>query len=95
MSVPGFAEIVATPSWTAQGSRTIPLSNINSFLFAYAGADGLKTGFTRRAGPTIAASAVRDGRRLYVVLLNAPQREAEAAALMDWAFAAFGWPPEG
>ena len=95
MSVPGFAEIVGTGYWSASGSREIGLSNINTFLFAYPGADGLKTGYTRRAGSTIAASAVRDGHRVYVVLLNAPQRESDAYALMDWAFAAFQWDPAG
>jgi D-alanyl-D-alanine carboxypeptidase len=92
MSVPGFAELVGAASWTARGSREIWLSNINTFLFTYPGADGLKTGYTRRAGPTIAASAARDGHRLFVVLLDAPQREADAYALMDWAFATFQWP---
>jgi D-alanyl-D-alanine carboxypeptidase len=91
MSVPGFAKIVGAASWTANGSRQITLYNINTFLFAYPGADGLKTGYTRRAGSTIAASAVLDGHRVYVILLNAPQREADAAALMDWAFASHRW----
>jgi D-alanyl-D-alanine carboxypeptidase len=95
MSVPGFAEIVGTPYWTARGSREIGLSNINTFLFSYPGADGLKTGYTRRAGSTLSASAVRDGHRIYVVLLNAPSRESDAYALMDWAFTAFQWDPSG
>jgi D-alanyl-D-alanine carboxypeptidase len=86
MSLPQFARIVGAASWQASGSRTIPLSNINSFLFTYTGADGLKTGYTRSAGLTLAASAVRGDRRLFVVLLNAPQRESDAIALMDWAF---------
>jgi D-alanyl-D-alanine carboxypeptidase len=92
MTVPGFADLVATPSWTANGSRGIALGNINTFLFNYPGADGLKTGYTRRAGPTLAASATRAGHRLFVVLLNAPARESDAYALMDWAFSAFEWP---
>jgi D-alanyl-D-alanine carboxypeptidase len=95
MSVPGFAEIVGTGTWTASGSRTISFYNLNGFLYQYPGADGLKTGYTRRAGLTIAASAMRDGNRVYVVLLNAPQREADAYALMDWAFASFQWPATG
>jgi D-alanyl-D-alanine carboxypeptidase (penicillin-binding protein 5/6) len=95
MSVPGFAEIVATGTWTASGSRTLSFYNINGFLYTYPGADGLKTGYTRRAGQTIVASAMRNGHRLYVVLLNAPQREADARALMDWAFASTVWPASG
>jgi D-alanyl-D-alanine carboxypeptidase len=37
------------------------------------------------------ASAVRDGHRVYVVLLNAPEMEKDAVALMDWAFATHRW----
>jgi D-alanyl-D-alanine carboxypeptidase len=92
MTVPGFSDLVGTASWTAHGSRSVDLYNINTFLFSYPGADGIKTGYTRRAGPTLAASAVQEGHRVFVVLLNAPAREAEAHALMDWAFASFQWP---
>jgi D-alanyl-D-alanine carboxypeptidase (penicillin-binding protein 5/6) len=92
MSLPEFARIVGTAQWLASGSRDIALYNINSFLFMYSGADGLKTGYTRSAGSTLAASAVRGQRRLFVVLLNAPQREADAMALMDWVFNDFVWP---
>ena len=95
MSLPGFPDLVGASSWLAAGSRQIPLYNINTFLFTYPGADGLKTGYTRRAGLTIVASATRGGHRVYVVLLNAPQREADAYALMDWAFASFEWPATG
>jgi D-alanyl-D-alanine carboxypeptidase len=37
------------------------------------------------------ASATRDGHRVYVVLLNAPEMERDAQLLMDWAFASFRW----
>jgi D-alanyl-D-alanine carboxypeptidase len=92
MTVPGFAELAGAPSWTASGSREIHMGNINTFLYSYPGADGVKTGYTRRAGPTIVASAVRDGRRLFAVVLNSATRDADAAALMDWGFANFSWP---
>jgi D-alanyl-D-alanine carboxypeptidase len=91
MSVPGFAEIVGTPYWTALGSRTIEMMNLHPFTFAYPGGDGIKTGYTGRAGRTMVASAVRDGHRVYVVLLNAPEMEKDAVALMDWAFASHLW----
>jgi D-alanyl-D-alanine carboxypeptidase (penicillin-binding protein 5/6) len=92
MTLPGFREVVTAGAWTARGSRTIPLASINSFLFSYAGADGLKTGYTRRAGPTLAASAARNGHRLYAVVLNSPSRESDARRLLDWAFANLVWP---
>ena len=47
------------------------------------------------AGRTLAASATRDGRRVHVVLLNAPNRFADAAALLDWAFDSWCWPGGG
>ena len=40
------------------------------------GVDGIKTGFTNAAGFTLAASAVRDGRRLIAVVLGGPTRVA-------------------
>lgn len=92
MSLPGFKEIVTARSWTARGSRTLPLTNINGFLGQYAGADGIKTGYTRRAGSTLAASAARRGVRLYAIILNSPSREADAQRLLDWAFANYTWP---
>jgi D-alanyl-D-alanine carboxypeptidase len=91
MSLPGFHEVVNTSYWLARGSRTLPLSNINSFLYNYPGADGLKTGYTRRAGPTLAASATRNGHRLYAVVLNSPSRDHDARLLLDWAFASYAW----
>jgi D-alanyl-D-alanine carboxypeptidase len=91
MSLPGFREIVTAGSWTARGSRTIVLGNINTFL-SYRGADGVKTGFTRRGGPTLVASATRNGHRLYAVVLNSGSRDSDARRLLDWAFASYVWP---
>ena len=91
MSLPGFREISTAPFWVAQGSRRIPLGNVNAFLYSYAGADGVKTGYTRRAGPTLASSATRDGHRLFAVILNSPSREDDARRLLDWAFTNFDW----
>jgi D-alanyl-D-alanine carboxypeptidase len=83
---------VTTYSFRASGSREIAMYNINTFLGKYSGADGIKTGYTRRAGQTLVASAVRDGRRLYAVVLNDNNRDADAGALLDWAFATYAWP---
>jgi D-alanyl-D-alanine carboxypeptidase len=91
MSLPGFKEIVTAPFWHTHGSRPLSFSNINSFLYTYRGADGIKTGYTRRAGPTLVASATRDGHRLYAVLLNAPSREWDATLLLNCTFANHVW----
>lgn len=92
MSLPGFREIVNARTYTARGSRTIPLANINSFMNLYPGADGIKTGYTRRAGSTLAASATKRGHRLYAVVLNSGTREVDAQRLLDWAYASYSWP---
>ncbi len=55
-----------------------------------AGADGIKTGFTREAGHNFLGSAERDGRRLVMVTGGAvsEQQRAEASrALLEWGFA--------
>jgi serine-type D-Ala-D-Ala carboxypeptidase (penicillin-binding protein 5/6) len=91
MSLPGFREIVTATSWKAAGSRTILLGNINTFLSSYAGADGLKTGYTRSAGRTLAASATRNGHRLYAIVLNSNTRDEDAGRLLNWAFANLTW----
>lgn len=61
----------------------------NNFLRAYPGADGLKTGFTCRAGYNLVASATRDGRRLIGVVLGSPtagSRDARMTRLFDTMF---------
>jgi D-alanyl-D-alanine carboxypeptidase (penicillin-binding protein 5/6) len=92
MSIPGFREIVTAPAWSASGSRHISFGNINTFVFGYRGADGIKTGYTRRAGPTLVAAATRDGHRLYAVVLNSQSRDLDATRLLNWAFANYVWP---
>lgn len=92
MTLPEFASIVGETYWTARGSRELSMRNGNHLLGSYADADGVKTGFTEDAGLTLVASATRDDRRLFVVLLNAPNRFNEARWLLDWAFEEHLWP---
>jgi D-alanyl-D-alanine carboxypeptidase (penicillin-binding protein 5/6) len=63
--------------------------NRNPLLGRVAGADGIKTGHTDVSGYSLAGSAVRDGRRLIVVVSGArsDKARAEAAtALLEWGF---------
>lgn len=92
MQYPEFRQVVSTISWNVGGTRSYAVHNINSFLFNYDGADGVKTGYTNGAGHTLVASATRNGHRLYAVLLNDQTRYMDAAALLDWAFANHTWP---
>lgn len=57
-----------------------------------AGADGVKTGFTNESGYGLVGSAVRDGRRLVMVVGGydrAWQRARESRALIEWGFTAW------
>jgi D-alanyl-D-alanine carboxypeptidase len=62
----------------------------NHLLEWYQGADGIKTGFVNASGFNLAASAVRDGRRLVGVIMggrSARTRDAQMGALLDQGFA--------
>lgn len=68
--------------------RVSALKNTNRLLGAYPGCDGVKTGYTRAAGRCLVASAERGGARLIAVVMNSDNRWEEAAALLDYGFAA-------
>jgi serine-type D-Ala-D-Ala carboxypeptidase (penicillin-binding protein 5/6) len=91
MTLPEYRDIVRTYSYRAVGSKAISMASANSFMFSYPGADSAKIGYTRSAGNTLVASATRNGHRLYVVILNSSARDADAARLLDWAFANHAW----
>jgi D-alanyl-D-alanine carboxypeptidase len=64
--------------------------SIMSWLGAYKGAEGIKTGFTCGSGYNLLAAATRDGRRLIGVVLGARsggERNARMRKLMDAGFA--------
>lgn len=63
--------------------------NTNGLLPTGAGYDGMKTGYTNASGYNLAASAVRDGRRLITIVLggrSSATRNAHVAELMDTGF---------
>jgi D-alanyl-D-alanine carboxypeptidase len=83
----------AVPAFYFHG-REVP--NHDPMLRVYAGADGLKTGFTTEAGHNLVTSALRDNVRLIGVVLGAssnPQRSAIMAKLLDDGFAQEGVAP--
>jgi D-alanyl-D-alanine carboxypeptidase len=91
MQNPEFAKIVGTQYWHLAPPSDYDLHNGNSLLATYPGADGVKIGWTDAAGWTFVASAVRDGHRLLVAVLDTQDRDADASALLDWAFANYQW----
>ncbi|MBA4807523.1 D-alanyl-D-alanine carboxypeptidase [Brevundimonas sp.] len=63
--------------------------NTNGLLPSGNGYDGMKTGYTNASGYNLAASAVRDGRRLITIVLggrSSASRNAHVAELMDTGF---------
>ena len=86
---PQYYAIFAETSFTY---NDIKQSNRNPLLYDFPGADGLKTGHTEASGYGLAASAVRNGRRLILILngLESVQdRTREAERLLDWGFREF------
>lgn len=79
-----LSKIVATKS-ISMGNRS--LSNHNKLLWQYEGCIGMKTGYTDKAGRTLVSCAEREGQRLIVVTLNAPNDWKDHAALFDYGFA--------
>lgn len=72
--------------------RTHLFRNRNPLLTLNMGADGLKTGYTEDSGYGVVGSAVKDGRRLVVVINGAKtmaEMREEAARLLGWGFNAF------
>jgi D-alanyl-D-alanine carboxypeptidase (penicillin-binding protein 5/6) len=71
-AVPEIASIVRLSRYDftgPDGAHRLENHN-NSFLTKYAGADGMKTGFTKLAQNSLAASATRDGRTIVAVMLG-------------------------
>jgi serine-type D-Ala-D-Ala carboxypeptidase (penicillin-binding protein 5/6) len=67
-------------------------ANRNPLLGKFPGADGMKTGHTDESGYGLIGTAVRDGRRIIMVIngLNSmAERETEAVRLLDLAFREF------
>lgn len=66
------------------------LDNTNKLVSTYQGLDGLKTGFTTKAGYCLAATAKRGGLRLISVVLGTDttnKRFEETKKLLDYGFA--------
>ncbi|WP_083646470.1 D-alanyl-D-alanine carboxypeptidase family protein [Kitasatospora sp. CB01950] len=69
------------------------IANTDRLLGKYPGLIGVKNGYTTNAGATYTGAAVRGGRTLLVTVMHpasSPKVYDEAAALLDWGFAATG-----
>jgi D-alanyl-D-alanine carboxypeptidase len=69
-------------------SRSL-MNNHNHLLGRIPGVDGLKTGFTSGAGFCLSATALRNGRRIIVVMMDSPDsrtRDLNVQELISEAF---------
>lgn len=86
---PEYYKIYGKPEFTW---NKITQKNRNPLLLDYPGADGMKTGYIREAGYGLVGSAMRDGRRLILVVAGVSsiaERKEEAQKLLDWGFRQF------
>src|SRR5471032_2317295 len=84
---PHYYPVFSVQSYNYRGRM---LGNHNQMLQTYAGADGLKTGYTAASGFNLVMSAVRDNRRLIGVVMGGDTgytRDRLMAELMDRGFA--------
>lgn len=83
---PVFSKIVSTVSINIKDRN---LYNTNEMLTVYQGADGVKTGYTGKAGRCLVTSATRENWRIISVVLNCSsrtQRARSSKAILDYAF---------
>ncbi len=86
---PKYYPYYAITDWTY---NNIKQDNRNRLLRLVPGTDGLKTGHTEEGGYGQATSAIRDGRRLVLVvngMTSMAERATETARLMEWGFREF------
>ena len=83
---PQYYSYFGLHDWNYQGRE---YRNTNGLLVSGGGYDGIKTGFTNASGYNLAASAVRDGRRIITIVMggrSSVSRNAHVAELMNTGF---------
>lgn len=89
---PTFKEIVKTPTKRAPNpneSWDYKWDNKNKMLRLYEGADGVKTGFTKKAFRCLVSSATRNGQQIAAVTLNDGNDWNDHANMLDYGFKHF------
>lgn len=67
---PGVLRYTSVPSRTFREENPVRLTSPNKLLGSVTGCDGLKTGYFRAAGFSIAATAERNGQRVIAVVMG-------------------------
>jgi D-alanyl-D-alanine carboxypeptidase (penicillin-binding protein 5/6) len=87
MAEPEFARRAGFATATVYiGRRHVTLRNRNALIGRSAGAYGVKSGFTARAGKCIVALSRRGEHEVLLVMLNAKNRWWDAHVALDYAF---------
>ncbi len=91
LTLPQFTTLTSTwEYWVRKGTpQEVWLTTFNKLIKQYPGCDGLKTGYTSKAGYCLSATAQRDGLRLIAVVLGADtaqNRTNSIKALLDYGF---------
>jgi serine-type D-Ala-D-Ala carboxypeptidase (penicillin-binding protein 5/6) len=98
MRLPTFRSIVGTRTYrvaAAKDHRAHVWSNLNPLLGHYAGATGVKTGFTAAAGDCLLFAATRGSKELIGVVLDSSPADSpagmdaaasDATAMLNWGF---------
>lgn len=85
---PIFSKIVSTKNKSVSygNNEYRYFTNHNKMLWKYPDADGVKTGYTRKAGRCLVTSATREGMQLIVVTLNDPDDWKDTENLLNYSF---------
>ena len=83
-----FRKIVAAREWNADrpDSTYCHFANKNKTVRQFNGGNGVKIGYTKASGRTLAASASRDGKNVICVVMSAPDWFRDAYRLMEYGF---------
>lgn len=87
MQNPIFVEICSTQKKEISSStQKRILLNHNKLLSMYEGCIGIKTGYTKKSGRSLASAAQKDGKTLVCVTINAPDDWNDHKKLFDYGF---------
>ena len=84
-----FRKIVSTKRYVLHRSSDVcgqVILNKNKLLSSFDGANGVKTGYTKKAGRCLVSSATRDDMTVIAVTLDCAPMFDECARLMNYAF---------
>ncbi|MGH2411691.1 MAG: D-alanyl-D-alanine carboxypeptidase family protein, partial [Chloroflexota bacterium] len=94
MALPLFARIVATKHYVVRATahnREHVLDSVDTIIYWYPGADGIKPGWTTGAGICQVVDTRRFGHHLIAVLLHTPNLFTDARDLLNYGFGDFTW----